>query len=166
MIIIKYISLFGVFIISTYLGICKSKEYENRVKSLTQFKSALIMFKTKLKFTYEPIRTIFKDISKTIYDEKDNIFQNVIEEDEEIYSSWRKAVSAERNFTKEDRKIIETIGKLLGKTDLDGQVNEIELGLNLVEKQLLEAENEKNKNMKLYRTMGIVLGIGICIILI
>ena len=45
MIIIKYISLIGILLISSYLGINKAKDYENRVKSLTNFQSALVMFK-------------------------------------------------------------------------------------------------------------------------
>ena len=63
-------------------------------------------------------------------------------------------------------EIIKMLGKLLGKTDIKGQVNEITLTQNLVEKQIQKAEFEKNKNVKLYKTMGIVLGMGICIILI
>lgn len=166
MIFIKYISLLGIIIISSYLGIYKARDYENRVRELTKFQSALVMFKSKLEFTYEPIKNIFEDISKVIYKENDNIFQNVIRSKKDIYTSWKEAVRNENSFTKEDKEVIEMIGKLLGKTDLDGQVNEINLGLNLVEKQLEIAEYERKKNVKLYRTMGIVCGIGICIILI
>lgn len=166
MIFIKYASLIGIIVISSYLGIYKAKEYENRVKELTKFKSALVMFKSKLEFTYEPIKNIFEDISKVIYKDENNIFENVIKNKKDIYTSWKEAVRCENDFTKEDIEIIETIGKLLGKTDLEGQVSEINLGLNLVEKQIEIAENERNKNVKLYKTMGIVCGIGICIILI
>lgn len=166
MILIKYISLLGIVVISSYLGINKAKDYENRVKALIKFKSALVMFKSKLEFTYEPIKDIFEDISKVIYRKNDNIFENVIKSKEnEIYISWVNAVKCERNFAVEDKEIIEMIGKLLGKTDLAGQVSEINLGINLIEKQIEIAESEKNKNVKLYKTMGIVCGIGICIIL-
>lgn len=166
MILIKYISLIGIIAISSYIGIYKSKEYEDRVKQLSKFQSALVMFKSKLEFTYEPIKNIFGDISKVIYNKKDNIFEKVISSEKDIYISWKEAIQEETNFTKEDKEIIKMIGKLLGKTDLEGQVNEINLGLSLVEKQIKLAEEEKRKNFKLYRTMGIVCGIGICIILI
>jgi stage III sporulation protein AB len=36
----------------------------------------------------------------------------------------------------------------------------------LIEKQIQKAEIEKSKNTKLYKSMGIIVGIGICIILI
>ena len=166
MIYIKYVSLMGIIAISSYLGIYKAKEYENRVKKLIKFQSALVMFKSKLEFTYEPIRSIFEDISKVIYKSESNVFENVIKSQKDIYLAWKEAVLGESNFTKEDKEVVEMIGKLLGKTDLEGQINEINLGLNLVEKQIEIAESERNKNVKLYKTMGIVCGIGICIILI
>ena len=87
MIIIKYISLIGILLISSYLGINKAKDYENRVKSLTNFQSALVMFKSKLEFTYEPIKNIFEDISKVVYGKEDNIFQKVVRSKEEIFTS-------------------------------------------------------------------------------
>lgn len=166
MIVIKYISLLGILLISSYLGIDKAKEYENRVKELIKFQSALVMFKSKLEFTYEPIKNIFEDISKVIYREKDNIFIKVVNSKEDIFTSWKNAVESEKHLTQEDKEIIEMIGKLLGKTDLSGQVNEINLGLNLVDKQIQIADSQMRKNVKLYKTMGIVCGIGICIILI
>lgn len=166
MIIIKYISLLGILLISSYLGINKAKEYENRVKQLIKFKSALVMFKSKLEFTYEPIKDIFLDISKVIYKEKDNIFIRVVNSKEEIFTSWKDAVENVKDFAQDDKEIIIMIGKLLGKTDLNGQINEINLGLNLLEKQIEIADNQMRKNVKLYKTMGVVCGLGICIILI
>lgn len=166
MIYIKFVSLFGILFISSYLGIYKAKRFEYRVEELVKFQSSLIMFKSKLKFTHEPIKNIFKDISLIIYNDKKNIFDYVVRSTKDIYSSWIEGVISQNEFTREDKEVIKTIGKLLGKTDLDGQVSEINLGLELVEKQIKEAEIEKNKNVKLYKTMGIVCGIGICIILI
>ena len=57
-------------------------------------------------------------------------------------------------------------GKLLGKTDIKGQLSQIELTQKLIEKQIEKAEFEKNKNSKLYKTIGIISGIAICIILV
>ena len=81
--------------------------------------------------------------------------------------SWSKPVDMTRKgFNNEDIKIIKSFGKLLGKTDINGQINEIELTLKLIEKQIENAEKEREKNSKLYKTLGITCGIGICIILI
>ncbi len=53
-----------------------------------------------------------------------------------------------------------------GKTDKKGQISEIEITNNFIEKQIEKAENEKNKNAKLYKSLGVICGIGIVIIFI
>lgn len=166
MIFIKSINLILVLLICTYLGIQKAKVYEKRYKELQYFQSALNMFKSKLEFTYEPINNIFSDISKIIYNGSSNIFLNTIENKENLNLAWMNSVENNNQFNNEDKDIIKTFGKLLGKTDIKGQVSEIELMQNLIEKQISNAELEKNKNVKLYKTMGIISGLGICIILI
>lgn len=167
MIIIKTINIIGIIFICSYIGIIKAKTYENRVIELNKFQNALVMFKSKIEFTYEPIKNIFEDISKVIYKDKKNIFSLVIKKDKDIYSSWCEAINEVKNdLDTEDKQIIKMFGKLLGKTDIKGQVNEILLTKSLIEKQIEKAEMQKNKNVKLYKTMGIVCGIGICIILI
>lgn len=53
-----------------------------------------------------------------------------------------------------------------GKTDVKGQLSIISLTEKLIEVQIEKAEEEKNKNAKLYKTLGIVSGVGICILLV
>ena len=60
---IKYILLIGIFGLSTAIGIAISKTYENRVIELKEFKIILNILKTKIKFTYEPLAEIFKQIA-------------------------------------------------------------------------------------------------------
>lgn len=166
MIFIKSINLILVLLICTYLGIQKAKMYEKRYKELQYFQNALNMFKSKLEFTYEPINNIFLEISKIIYNDSSNIFFKTIENKENLNFAWINSVENNKQFNDEDKDIIKTFGKLLGKTDIKGQVSEIKLMQNLIEKQIANAELEKNKNVKLYKTMGIISGLGICIILI
>lgn len=167
MIFLKSIILILILGICSYLGIYKSKIFENRVSDLNKFQNALVMFKSKIEFTYEPIKNIFEDISNVIYKNDENIFLETIKNKNDICSSWCEAINnLHNNFDKEDREIIKMLGKLLGKTDINGQVNEIELTMNLIKNQVKKAEFEKNKNSKLFKTIGVVVGLGICIVLI
>ena len=76
MLILKYIDIGLIVIVSAYIGFYKSKKFFYRVKELKNFKSALNIFRSKIEFTYEPIRDIFYEISKVIYLGEDNIFKN------------------------------------------------------------------------------------------
>ena len=55
---------------------------------------------------------------------------------------------------------------MLGKTDLEGQISEIKLVQNFLNTQIDLAEKEKQKNEKLYKTLGGVIGLAIVIILV
>ena len=167
MFVIKWLSMISIFSICSYIGILKSRSYENRVKELNKFQNSLIMFKSKIEFTYEPLKNIFEEISKVIYLDKENIFKQVLKNSDNIYNSWCESVENNSNeLLQEDKDIIKMMGKLLGKTDIKGQVNEIELTKKLIDKQIEKLEIEKNKNVKLYKTMGVIIGLGICIILV
>lgn len=167
MIFIKFLNLGLICFICFYIGNLKAKTYENRVVELTKFQNSLVMFKSKIEFTYEPINTIFTEISKIIYDGKSNIFEETLKRNKEIYLSWNESIDEHKNgFNIEDKEIIKMFGKLLGKTDIKGQVSQIELTQKLIEKQIEKAEIDKNKSSKLYKTMGIICGMAICIILV
>lgn len=167
MIFLKNIILIGIVGISSYIGFLKAKTYESRVKELKKFQNSLIMMKSKIEFTYEPLKNIFEEISRIIYKNEENIFLNTINKNQEIFLAWSQSIDEIKNdLLLEDREIIKMMGKLLGKTDVKGQINEIVLTENLIQKQIEKAEIAKEKNMKLCRSMGIILGLGICIILI
>ena len=64
MIVIKIIILLGIFISSIYIGMLISNKYTDRVEELKNIKSALNIFETKIRYTYETIPEAFAEISK------------------------------------------------------------------------------------------------------
>ena len=81
--------------------------------------------------------------------------------------AWENAIdSVNTNFSKEDINIIKGLAKMLGKTDLDGQVSEIRLTKQFINTKIEEAEIEKQKNSKLYKTLGATIGLATVILLI
>lgn len=168
MIFIKGTILFLIFILSTLIGILIAKSYKNRVSDLEEMKNALNMLKTKMKFTYEPIPEIFKEISKNTKLGISDIFLNASENMKNVSAgkSWNIALeSSKTNMKEEDINILKGLNKLLGKTDIDGQISEIELTNNFLDKQIEKAIKEQEKNEKLYRTLGMITGLTIVIIL-
>ena len=146
-----------------------SKKYSNRLRELKEMRKAFNFFEEKIKFTYEPIPDVFKEISHKVQDNIGEIFYNSSKsmENESAGVAWEKAVDeANNNFTKEDKDIIKGLAKMLGKTDIDGQVSEIRLTCKFLDVQIKDAEIEKNKNEKLYKTLGATVGLALVIILI
>lgn len=157
-----------IFLSSSAIGILVSKKYEDRVNELKEFKNALNMFKAKIKFTYEPIPEIFEEISKQINSNTGKIFKLASSNMEVLAAgeAWNMAVDTNiLSINEEDRSILKNLSKLLGQTDIDGQINQIELTSKFLDEQIVKAEKEKLKSEKMYRTLGIVIGLGIVIIL-
>lgn len=158
-----------IFLSSSAIGILVSKKYEGRVSELKEFKNALNMFKTKIKFTYEPIPEIFEEISKQINSNTGKIFKLASSNMEVLAAgdAWNMAVDTNiLSINEEDRSILKNLSKLLGQTDIDGQINQIELTSKFLDEQIVKAEKEKSKSEKMYRTLGMVIGLAIVIILI
>ncbi|MGN1270230.1 MAG: hypothetical protein ACI4UU_05135 [Clostridia bacterium] len=169
MIIFKLFILSMIIGASSAIGILFSKKYANREKELKEMKNSLNIFATKIKFTYEPIPNVFMEISNKIGGNVGNIFARAANRMQEISAgeAWVQALEETKyNLNKEDISVIKNLGRMLGQTDLEGQISEIEVVNEFLNSQLENAKEERRKNEKMYRTLGLVCGLTIAIILI
>jgi len=169
MLIIKYTIIFLIFSISFYLGELISKKYTLRLNELKDIKNALNIIESKIKFTYEPLPEIFMQTSKMVSKNISEIFQKAsnnmkINDAEEAWN--RSLEQTVTNLNKEDIENIKNLGKMLGKIDKEGQISRVELTKTFIEMQIEKARVEEEKNAKLYKTLGAVLGLAVVIILV
>ena len=168
---IKYIFLIMILFLAIYIGNLMSKKYIKRVKELIQIKIGLNILKSKIKFTQTPLKDIFDQIVKST--EELNIkefWKNTImglNKNLSIEEAWENSIrTTEMYLEQDDLSILIDMGKLLGKTDVDGQVSNLEVASTFIDAQIEKAEQSKQKNSKLYKTLGVVTGLAIIIILI
>lgn len=169
MIILKYIILCLIFLITFLIGNIISKKYILRVEELKDFRNALNIIENKIKFTYEPLGEIFIQTSKLLSKNISRIFiiaQNNMK-DTNAEEAWDKALKESTTYLdKEDIENIKSFGKMLGKTDKEGQISSIELTKTFIEMQIEKAKIEEEKNSKMYKTLGTIIGLAFVIILI
>lgn len=168
MVFIKYFILFLILVSSSLIGKFLSQKYVYRLEELEEMKNALNIFKTKAKFTYEPIPTIFEEISQNTSQNIASIFITAKDrmKDETANIAWEKALEeTNTNLNKEDKQVLKNLSKLLGQTDLEGQTSQIEITQTFLETQIEQALQEKQKNEKLYSRLGTIIGLTIVIIL-
>ena len=170
--IIKYIMLILIFLTSSIIGKLLAQKYKKRLEELEELKNTFNMIKAKIRFSYEPIPEIFEDISKNTQNTQYTVsqfFRTAKEKmkDQNAGTAWEDAVEeTQSNLKEEDKQVLKTFSKLLGATDTEGQISQIEITENFLEKQIKEAEDEKRKNEKLYKKLGTTIGLVIVIILI
>ena len=113
---IKYCMLFFVFLIATLIGKNISQKYKFRLDELEELKNALNIFKSKIKFTYEPIPEIFVGISNNSNKNISNLFNMAVDKmkTESAGGAWERAVDEfQSNLNEEDRQALKTLSKLL-----------------------------------------------------
>ena len=145
-----------------------AKKYVYRVEELEEIKVALNILKTKIRFTYEPIPEIFTEIAQNTTRNVKNIFLNAKKKMKEstAETAWQESVDeANANLNNEDKRAIKTLAKLLGQTDSEGQISQIEITEKFIEEQIQDAISARQKNEKLYTRLGTILGMTIVIIL-
>lgn len=168
MLILKYIFIFLVFIICYIIGQVISKKYILRLEELKEFKNALNIIENKIKFTYEPLGEIFIQISKMFSKSISEIFVQASKNlrKENAQEAWENALeNSITNLNKDDIENIKNFGKMLGKTDKEGQISSIELTKTFLEIQIEKARKEEEKNSKMYKTLGAIIGLAFVIIL-
>ena len=113
---IKYCMLFLVFIASTLIGKYISQKYKFRVDELEEIKNALNIFKSKIKFTYEPIPEIFKQISENTNKNVSKLFINAVEKmqtDSAGVAIEKSVDEYSGNLNIEDKQSVKSLSKLL-----------------------------------------------------
>ena len=80
--------------------------------------------------------------------------------------AWKYALdNSSTSMNEEDIEILKGFEKMLGKTDAEGQLSEIKLMERFIDNQILDAEEDQKVNEKLYKNLGITVGLAIVIIL-
>ena len=167
----RYIFLIAILTGSTSIGFLLSKGYVDRLNELKKISNLINIFQNKLKFSRKPLREIFEEVYFVETGNKvSEIFLKTSQKIKEmnVSEAWRSAVAENSfflNLKKEDIELIKSFGNMLGKTDIEGQVSEINQFLTLLDGQIATCEEEKNKNTKLYKSLGTIVGLGIVIVL-
>ena len=87
-------------------------------------------------------------------------------EEKSVSQAWEEAIEeSENNLKKEDKKVLKTMSKLLGLTDVDGQISQIEITEKFLQDNIEIAKREKQRNEKLYTRLGTIMGLAIAIVL-
>lgn len=171
MILIKGTLLIILFLSSILLGKKLAGKYTNRTKELKEIKNAINILQTKIRYTHEPLPEIFKQIEEKVDEPITYIFKIAREhmKTKTANISWEQALQeykSKTNLKIEDIKVLQGLGKLLGQTDIEGQISQIELTLNFLEEQIQNSTQEQQKNEKMYKSLGVITGLALVIILI
>ncbi|WP_250277677.1 stage III sporulation protein AB [[Clostridium] colinum] len=144
-----------------------------RKNDLLEMKRALLSLSSEIKFfssLNEAILNIEKNLNKPIQ----NIFikfrENMQEKrGEELAFLWEDAIkngAYETYFVKEDIENICVIGKMIGSLDKNFNIESLNIVIEYINNTVKNIDDEKNKNFKMYQSLGFLSGLMIIVLLI
>lgn len=169
---IKIIGGVIVFAACALIGFFLASSKCERVKELRSFIQALNMLETEIRFALCTLPEAFLKISVLVDEKISDIFRTAAEKMQETrvnaFLAWKSALEEKRPLlalNNEDFLILESLGASLGNADVENQVKSIRLVVERLKNQECKAEEEKTKSGKLLKSMGVLAGLTLVIIL-
>jgi stage III sporulation protein AB len=167
--IIKWILSILVVIVSAALGLNKSKKFVEREYILSESITLFKRLQNEIVYLLSPLPNAIEsariNLNTQFKDVVGSIGLSILQGDFNL-NSVEMELSTLFQLTQYDRQIIASGLVSLGMSDVSSQVGIIANTIELLEAQKNDAREEKVKNSKLYKTIGLISGVMIAIIFI
>ena len=166
---IKFIGGTMIFLSAAAYGFKRAYTPYRRYKNLGNVLSALIILENEISFTQTYIDDIFVNIANIL--KTDKLFKTAVNMPHDVQMSkrWEQAVMKDYNnlsFTDDDAQILISLSQGLGITNRTGQIQSIKHIHTLIEIQIKHAYEEYVNQSKLFKGLGVCVGLFIIILLI
>jgi len=160
--------------VAGWSGLWVASIYRRRPQQLRSFQSALQMLDTEIVYGATPLPVALQKIGQAIEPAVGAVFRKAgkLLEKSCGYTAgeaWEKALGDEAENTalrSDDLIILKTFGEVLGASDRSEQHKNIVLTIQYLQKAEMEAEKEKEKNVRLWRYGGFLIGISVVLLLL
>lgn len=174
MTLIKIFISIIVFTSSSLLGMLHGLTFSKRAKNLNDLEYNIRLLESEivagsmelpiaLENTYQKGKGEIKNIFLCIYDD---LIENKREDIFESFLSQKNLLQKTYMLKEEDTSIFLFLGKILGKTNMEDQEKNFQFIIKQIRSMADEANIQKNDNVRLYRVLGVLMGLGIIIITI
>lgn len=159
---------------SSMIGILYGRTFNKRAKNMLDLEYCIRILETEILIGNNPLPEALENVYIKGKGDIANIF-HIIKEDlvskgrEDIYYSFlelKDTLESKFSLKEEDIEVIMFLGKVLGKTNRIDQEKNFTFIKEQINQLTIHANLEKVRNEKLYRSLGVLVGIGIIIILI
>ncbi|WP_404452981.1 stage III sporulation protein SpoAB [Virgibacillus necropolis] len=158
---------------TSWIGFEISNRLRERPKLIRQFKNALQILEAEILYSQLPLKDAFDSIAKQLPNPTGAFFQklahNLDENKTDLYSVWSHHVNELKQTTaigKNEKEILKQFGRTLGQHDFDQQQKHIQLAVHHLDRELEEARDNEFKYSKMAKSLGLLCGLFIVLLLI
>lgn len=174
MLYLKWILLGSIFLTSSSLGFAYGDRYAKRVFYLRELLQSIKLLKTEIIILSNPLSIALENVLVKSDSKISQIYEIILKDlmdrnMEDLYSSFIKTKDILENqcfLIKEDIDLFVNLGKTIGITDRMDQEKHFTYLINELSLVIKEARVERDKNLKMYRSLGLLMGLGAIIILV
>lgn len=171
---IKVILSVCIICLSTFTGYLIASSYDQRIKQISAFIYSVKLMEAEMNYSRNYILDILKKLSYNNEPCISNFFKKISEEiqknnGKDFSAIWNDSIYdsfSSSSFSTIDLKLINDLGKSIGKMDLENQQKIFTYFYKRLELQLEDAVNEKTKKSRVYKNLGIAAGVMIVVVLI
>lgn len=173
MYIIEIVAMIIIVLGCTYFGIYFGENFKRRNTQLNQFLKAILILNNEVIYAQSPIPQALSSISSKFNDAIGKLLEGISnrlidEKNDSVYEAYLDEYNAlkDKFFLKEDdERVIEDFFKSLGETAMYGQDKIFKLTIDNLKRNCEVAKEMEVKNVKMYRALGVSIGIMIVIVL-
>lgn len=170
--LLKIIGIIVLIITGALLGYSLCDDYIERINCLESVKKALLILRGEIKHNNSSICEALENIevsNKTVMSFIKRVIKEYKYKKISLWEAWEMGITGylekESGLNKEEIKIINDFGKNLGITDRETQLKNIDECVNEMKELISGLKKEKKEKCKLYKTLGVLSGLFISIIL-
>lgn len=170
----KIIGMLMVVISTTAYGIILGRDIKARLKELKELKKIVFLMKGEIGFLHTPLLEALENVSYRCEEPFKGMLAGFVKYGKEVdkrpfYEIWEEGMRegiSKTHLSKEEKELFMKLGKEFGLSDIKTQQNAIDSFLNELDLNINQLEKVIPNKVKLYNSMGIMLGLVIAIIMI
>lgn len=171
---LKAIILVAIVILCSFIGYLYGEEFKRRYLELSELMRCLIDMENEIIYSYRALPEVLAFISNKASGEISNVFSDTSEllirgDIDDVNTAFKFSLNKQKDkmaMKNEDFDIILDLSKSLGDTDVIGQGQIFSLAKEKLSKSIEGAEKDYRANCKMYKSLGVGIGIMIAVFLI
>lgn len=151
----------------TVIGLYRSAELKKRERLLSEMVRLLEKMSVQIRYRALPLGDLFDTlkgddfINAVLEQSKSETVQNP-----NWHDAWNNAVNGFPELDEGDKELLKSVGNSLGGSDTAGQTAMLELNRELLANRLRGASENFSKKGAMYRSVGLLTGLGLAVIII
>lgn len=165
----------AVFVVaaSAAIGLYYSGKETYRMQDLLELKKAFLILSSEIEYIATPLPEAMTHIAGRTARPVSQLFSHFAEkltacDGETVYQLWTSSVAAHKphsHLAAEDWEVVASFGKTLGYLDKQMQLNTIRFTVDYIDNKVSFLQNRCDKNKRMYRSLGVIGGLLLAVVL-